>query len=497
MSYMDQKADYDEKQQYYYSEDEDDCTQEAFINPNDTSRRKAIYTTPNANDDIIKCIGSLRIEYDDKQLLTNPPETSIGTGTIIKIDDTNRCHILTVAHNACQALRECAICKKRTIKLYCSKCNQNTLKLKPIQLIKPTSIHFARRCIVKKRTDNNGIEYTFGDPETVYEIDECFIPNILYNLWISPMAGYDICIMIFKCNKNEIKMYKNICSRILLKYDPQFGGGKNRLYLYGYPGDKYKIENDIREYQMYGMSSGMNKHKFEIGKYVKNNKEYIINNSIDTQPGQSGSCIFSYNSGNKNNFVIYGIHCGGNAANIKKGRKFGVNYATFLDKENLNWIKKIENALDVRSSFGNNKLQLQFEQIEEQYEQQLKKLKDEFIELEKTQKTQTKTEITELKKLNNKAMKQIEEKHGQEIKKLKDEFEKTQKTQTKTEIIELKKLNNKAMKQIQEKHGQEIKKLKDEFEKTQKTQTKTEIIELKKLNNKAMKQIQEKHGQEI
>eukprot|EP01083_Nonionella_stella_P254367 874144_1 len=157
-----------EKQQYYETDDEYDCAQEAFINPNDKTRRKAIYNTSNANDDIIQCIGSLRIEYCDKNILSNPPEMSIGTGTIIKVDEQNRCYLLTVAHNVCQALKQCKNCQQRTIKSHCSKCNQRTSKLKPLQLIKPTCVEFIRRCVVPKRIDNNTQrEYTFGDAESV------------------------------------------------------------------------------------------------------------------------------------------------------------------------------------------------------------------------------------------------------------------------------------------------------------------------------------------
>eukprot|EP01084_Bolivina_argentea_P109848 196246_1 len=96
----------------YYEIDHDDCTQEALIDPNKDGRRP-IWETANVKDDIIKCIGHLRIRYANKKILSNPPEHMMGTGTIIKIDAQNRCYVLTVAHNARQPLRECIICHKR------------------------------------------------------------------------------------------------------------------------------------------------------------------------------------------------------------------------------------------------------------------------------------------------------------------------------------------------------------------------------------------------
>eukprot|EP01084_Bolivina_argentea_P223312 377865_1 len=251
---------------YNNIKEDDDCTQEALIDP-DNDNRKPIWATANSDDDIIKCIGNLRIRYADKQLLSNPPEIMIGTGTIIKIDAQNRCYVLTVAHNARQPLRECIICHKRTIISHCKKCNENTVKLKPIQLVEPTQIEFSTRCIVKVKEElQTGIKYKFGDPISVHEIDQCYIPETLYKLWSSPMAGYDIAIMIFtldnEINDKEIHNYNNFCSRIDLTSDVQFGGQKNRLFLYGYPGDKYyTTDNNLKEYQMYGMSTGMHGNK--------------------------------------------------------------------------------------------------------------------------------------------------------------------------------------------------------------------------------------------
>eukprot|EP01084_Bolivina_argentea_P089124 160880_1 len=96
MTHMQETSLHDEiNQEYFDLEEEDDCMQEVFINANDKTRRKPIWETANANDDIIKCIGSLRIEYADKNILTNPPECSIGTGTIIAKDAQNMCSVLT------------------------------------------------------------------------------------------------------------------------------------------------------------------------------------------------------------------------------------------------------------------------------------------------------------------------------------------------------------------------------------------------------------------
>eukprot|EP01084_Bolivina_argentea_P280305 479345_1 len=376
--------------------DEDDCTQEAIIDPTNDGR-KPIWDSANANDDIITCIGSLRIRYADKEILTDPPETMLGTGTIIKIDTQNRCYILTAAHNACQPLRVCLACTKKTIKTKCEKCKCKTLKSNPMQLIKPTSIEFIRRCIVQNHC-KSGIQSKFGDPERVYEINECFIPQSLYSLWSSPMAGYDIAIMIFQCKNNEIQLYKSICSHIELKSDQTFGSNKNRLFLYGYPGDKYYItQGNLKQFQMYGMSTGMNGNKFKLDIHSKSKKKYIVNTEIDTQSGMSGSVLWSYGK-NINEYIIYGIHTGGNVANLNKGRKFGVNYGTFLDEENLNWIQTIFNMIILKSSLTNEQSSI-FEAVIHNFNTQIKHNCDQLKNQQK--------EIVQLKNENTKIMIQL------------------------------------------------------------------------------------------
>eukprot|EP01084_Bolivina_argentea_P166029 288350_1 len=153
---------------------DDDCRDEAFIDPLDQTRRKAIWDTPNANDGVIKCIGSLRIVYADKNKLTNA-DIMLGTATVFDVDHHGNCFILTAAHNGYQFLRKCVSCNISTVRRRC-KCGNICRRVMPLELIKATNIEFASRCIVKKVTDpTTGEEKLFGDPLATYEIDNFVI----------------------------------------------------------------------------------------------------------------------------------------------------------------------------------------------------------------------------------------------------------------------------------------------------------------------------------
>eukprot|EP01084_Bolivina_argentea_P032689 60511_1 len=309
----------------------EEIKQEAAIDPNQI-QLIPIYESPNANDDIIKCIGRLNIEYSDQKLKLF--EKSGGTGTIIHIDEHRRCYVLTAAHNCRQALRQCISCKKNTVIRTKCQCKHSTKVVEPVQMIQANNIHFSIRCITKNQ---------FGYPIRVYPIiiDKCYVRDIWYNLYHKPTQGYDIAVMIFQCkDEEEVKTYESLCEKITLKPDAELGGQDNELFIYGYPEKKYG---------MYGMSTGMKNNNFQIEKNEDTRKYYIINNKIDTLPGQSGSVIWSYAKANNKKYEIYGIHTGGLKASKHKGRQFGQNYGTFLDKDHINWIEEVKGLLSIET----------------------------------------------------------------------------------------------------------------------------------------------------
>eukprot|EP01084_Bolivina_argentea_P134011 236459_1 len=314
---------------------EDECVPEVLIHPHLKNRRHPIHEAPSSEAGIIKCIGSLLVRFEEE--ITHAPEFQLGTGTVIKINDSNQCFILTAAHNVRAIVRQCSQCQKKTIRWRCDNkgCQQKkTNKLTPIKLIKPQSIHFQRRCIVPKRTSSDGREYQFGEVEKSYEVTQCNLLQHLYKTFPSGIAGFDLAILVFDCtDENGKNIYVTETPKIKLINDPTFGDGKDIIYIYGYPADKHDTKTNT--YRMYGMSTGtsMNGNEFKLQEHKQSGREYIINQQIDCTKGQSGSAIWTCK---QNIFYIFGIHTGGN---MKKGMKIGENCGTFLDKE---WIKQIQ-----------------------------------------------------------------------------------------------------------------------------------------------------------
>eukprot|EP01084_Bolivina_argentea_P238441 400584_1 len=327
-----------EPEQKYEDNDssDDELMEECLIDPNN-DRRQAIHSSPHKDFGIIQCIGSLRIIYRD---VTGPPEKSLGSGTVIQIDHENRCYILTAAHNARGTLRECKVCQNKTLKMKC--CNKTTKKLNPTQLIEADSIQFERRC-VKRETKINNETYKFGQVKHSYEIIECKVREKLYHKYASPDSGYDICIMVFQCNDKEgINIYNTYCPNIELVCDPLLGNSpKNKnnaqICIYGYPGSKF---NQDKQYEMWGMStSAMKGHKLKTTVFEQTGKTIITNQDIDTTPGQSGACLWSWLTKSSTQFLIYAVHSGGYRGSKKKQRS-PRNVVTLLDNENLKWIQK-------------------------------------------------------------------------------------------------------------------------------------------------------------
>eukprot|EP01084_Bolivina_argentea_P032691 60514_1 len=326
-----------------YEANQYDIIQEAYIDSSDKTKRKPIYETEHKNEDIIKCIGSLWVTYSDKLAAK---ENALGTGTIIKIDSNKRCYVLTVAHNGCKPLRQCSNtnCKTKTIRNKCANCKCKTNIQKPFYLVEPEKIEFCIHCVVKQKVDVNTKQtYEFGDVEKIYNISETYLSE-RYQQYVEKyqqcnpsMCGYDIAIMAFHCtDQDDAELYNRICPKIRFQTPPDktFGGHQNMLCIYGYPSDK-KSKNG--EYEMHGMSTGISGHGFITQTHNKTGELYIVNNTIDTQPGQSGSAIWSCDNEKKDNYIIYGIHSAGKSG--KKGQN-GINYGTFLNHYNLGWIQR-------------------------------------------------------------------------------------------------------------------------------------------------------------
>eukprot|EP01084_Bolivina_argentea_P062364 114028_1 len=327
---------------------DDDCCQEVYIDPSNKHRLQPIWNSDTAKSDFIKCIGSLRIEFADKTKLSEP-EFCHGSGTVIHIDEKDCCHILTAAHNGYQLLRKCPGCNKKTITRICSKCDRYCSRVQPLHLIQATSITFHRRCIVKKQIDPTGVERYFGDTMSSYHVDNYFIKHSLYKQNANAKSGCDICIMIFQCdNVEDAEMYRRICSNIKLVSDPTFGSEfKSRLHIFGYPGGKGYVDKDSGQmmHQMYGMSTGIHSSNMKVETHSITKKMYIINDDIDTEPGMSGSAIWTIYE--KTQFKIYAVHTGG-----KQKEDSGENYGTFLDDDHINWIHRIQNHLLLKPGFN-------------------------------------------------------------------------------------------------------------------------------------------------
>eukprot|EP01084_Bolivina_argentea_P264254 447575_1 len=334
---------------YECYDDSDDCYQESFIDPLNTERLQAVWNSENAKTDIIKCIGSLRIEFTDKKKLTKT-EVLLGTATVIDIDENDCCHVLTVAHNAYQLLRQCPGCNKKTICQKCVKCATTCKRVKPLQLIEATRITFFRRCIVKQQIDSTGEIKQFGDPISSYHINNYKIYKSLYQQHATAKSGYDLCIMSFQCNNVEdVDMYREICRNIQLISDDTFARkSKARLHIFGYPGSKGYVDKYTQRkmHQMYGMSSGVNGNKFKVAINDITKRKYVINDEIDTEQGMSGSSIWTF-CNKRQQFLIYAVHAGG-----KQEDKSGVNYGTFLDKDHIEWIERMQFKLLLKPGFN-------------------------------------------------------------------------------------------------------------------------------------------------
>eukprot|EP01084_Bolivina_argentea_P293886 505569_1 len=305
-----------ENDKFIDDENEDDGICEVCVTGSD-ERRRIWHCSARKEDDIVKCIGRLRIRYN-KQF--KPHRVKAGTGTIFAVNNDN-CYILTAAHNIRGAIYRCRnpSCVSNGILSMvktCDKCGTSRRKQKPPQ--RAEEIVFERRGITKE---------TFGEHEQEYE---CDLKQILFEKHLEQYdklsvttSGNDICILVIH-NESAANYYRNKCKNIyLVNNENKFSDKHFKMHLFGYPRDKQR-DGDIEVAEMWGMSTTKG-NDFEIRRNRKSLQKYFVNKEIDTKPGQSGACVYyCENEEKQNKFMICGVHCGGN--DEKKE-----NYGTILD----------------------------------------------------------------------------------------------------------------------------------------------------------------------
>eukprot|EP01084_Bolivina_argentea_P293884 505565_1 len=322
-----------ENDKFIDDENEDDGICEVCVTGSD-ERRRIWHCSARKEDDIVKCIGRLRIRYN-KQF--KPHRVKAGTGTIFAVNNDN-CYILTAAHNIRGAIYRCRnpSCVSNGILSMvktCDKCGTSRRKQKPPQ--RAEEIVFERRGITKE---------TFGEHEQEYE---CDLKQILFEKHLEQYdklsvttSGNDICILVIH-NESAANYYRNKCKNIYLVNNLNLFINEYRcLSIFGYPGDKKKGE------EMWGMSTPKG-IQLSCGFNTKSSKLYLINDQIDTMKGQSGSsiyCLGDAKSGifffSENTIWICSVHTGGS-------KKYAQNYGTLLDINMLNWVKQCFDDINI------------------------------------------------------------------------------------------------------------------------------------------------------
>eukprot|EP01084_Bolivina_argentea_P067390 122712_1 len=262
----------DEKK-HDFDTDSDDDYNECILNPNN-DRRKVISDSQNKSDGIIQCIGCIESQYipDSKAKLT---EKTHGTGTVIHMDDENNTYVLTAAHNIYIVEKQCPKCKTKTIKRACPGRYCTSATKKTGNLIKPTHIYFSRR--------GHGIKHTLGKSVQEYQIENYNVHekyNSFPSLKPSAKSGYDIAIIMFKCNdKESITVYNQHCPQISLINDETLGGNKCVLHIFGYPFEKRKVKDYSEYYYLFGMGTSKLDvvNKFQVSNNNDTNKPYVVN----------------------------------------------------------------------------------------------------------------------------------------------------------------------------------------------------------------------------
>eukprot|EP01084_Bolivina_argentea_P196960 337615_1 len=333
----------DEKLSDTLSDSESDCDEETIVH--NTDLRKKIIQSVDKDHYIIRCIGELIMDY--KYSKHGFELSMCGTATVFHVLaslSTPKAYALTCAHNMRQEVIECIKCKKYLRKKRkinntyvttstCSACGGS--KFNKIML-KATSIVFTRREIKPSTsiTDDDGenVIFHYGNPKCTYECDSEFVPDFNYSLCPKPKSGYDIAIISFDITDkyNYAKYSKQITFQNMT--DALQKKAVNKFRIYGYPGD-----NTNKKGKMHGMHSTHT--EYVIKTHSKTNQPYLVQQEIDTSPGQSGCAVWTQDTKSKNDkmsAVIFAVHVGGNGK-----KKFGYNVATLIDDDILYKIKQV------------------------------------------------------------------------------------------------------------------------------------------------------------
>eukprot|EP01083_Nonionella_stella_P292543 994918_1 len=285
--------------------------------------REPVYETKQKDEDIIKCIGQLRVTYKYEQYSFQL--VGLGTGTVYKSitqNNVTKSFIITCAHNVRQIILHCIDCRKYMnirndkdeIIQKCVFCDSMDLKNK---MIKATQIQFKRRSIhelIRRDSEDGIVETRFGAMMKCYSDCNCEYVDANYQWYSSASSGYDLAFLSFL---DVDAYYPQYCTDTILTPGQRVLADTNKFYLFGYPGDKPN--------KMYGMESSLN-CDFNIKENHETHMLYLQQREIDTAGGQSGSAIWCKDPNNKT--IICGVHTGGNREN-----KY--NVATLLSDESM------------------------------------------------------------------------------------------------------------------------------------------------------------------
>eukprot|EP01084_Bolivina_argentea_P268337 455737_1 len=322
----------DEKKSEMYFDDNDDeldCIEESIVHL-DGDKRQLITQSPHNNQDIIKCIGQLEVDYKYIKYGYETSSPSWATGTVFSTNQ-NKCFLLSAAHSVRKRIKECMKCMKymdciinEQVVVQCVHCNYNQLADK---IIAATSILFRRREIIEEARVYDEKEkqtnvYKLGSNRKCYDC-KCEYVNKKYNTYPIATSGYDYSILSFINNDNY--NYSMYCKNIIISNQILLLKNNNihNFKIFGYP-----ISKKSNHYPMYGMKSTSTNYSVQMSK--KSNLCYFKHKEIDTSGGQSGSAIW-YNQNGVT--IIFAIHSGGN--NKKK-----YNVATIINDNILKNIKQ-------------------------------------------------------------------------------------------------------------------------------------------------------------
>eukprot|EP01084_Bolivina_argentea_P105858 189584_1 len=156
-------------------------------------------------------------------------------------------------------------------------------------------------------------------------------------------SGYDLALLTCKLSQNDIRI---LCDdKYIMPVIAATPFDVNRLYLYGYPGDKYGLfcgmEGSCKGTGTLFDDGGYN-HWYEFA----DGGQVITYSDVDTNGGQSGSPIIYKNDIHYH--ILIGVHTGGSTFK-------GKNWGTEIHGDHLGWIGTTM-GLDVDEDIPSNNI---------------------------------------------------------------------------------------------------------------------------------------------